>query len=236
MSRILYIFVDESGNPSDGSYYVVAGSWCISERNNPNEVLRPTIDRLITTAEASLHHEGNLSELKCSKLPTEVINNIASCLNSVEYEDQSIEHTKLPWGISYPIRFSFHSTNSQVGTELLSDLLGNFPQSVFALKTLALGTILNPVFQSGQVDNSQFDKIVIILDADPWKNPGEKMEQMLETIGVLTCPIEINTADSNAIPGLQLADLAAYSWARHERKGDCGSTVKKFHQLRFSDN
>ena len=234
MSATLYIFIDESGNPSDDSYYVVGATWCISERNDPNDVLRSTVDKLIATAESQLENTDNLPEIKCSKLPTEVINTTGSCLNRFEYDDQTIEHTNLPWQITYPIRFSIHSTNPQIGTDILSDLIGNFDTSVFAIKALSLSTVLNPIFQDGIVDTSVVNEIRVILDASTWVGPSKKMERILEDIGVPTTSISFETRDSAAVPGLQIADLAAYSWARHERKSDCGPAVDLIDQMRFA--
>lgn len=234
MPPTLYIYIDESGNPSDGSYYVVAAAWCISGRNDPTEVLRPTVDRLIAIAESQLEQSRDIPEIKSSKLPTEVINTTGGSLNSVEYDDQTVEHTSLPWQISYPIRFSIHSTNPEIGTGVLSDLFGNFDKSVFAIKTLSLGTVLNPLFQEGIVDNSFIDDVKVILDANPWQRPSEKMEAMLERLGVPMSTISFETRDSSSVPGLQIADLAAYSWARHERKSDCGPAVDLIDQMRFA--
>ena len=108
MPRYLYIFVDESGNPSSGEYYVVAGAWCISEEPNPSRTLQSTVDTLAGVADSQRESSGSVSELKGSKLPTEVLLSVIACLRNggPAYDDTSVEHQRLPWESNPPIRFT----------------------------------------------------------------------------------------------------------------------------------
>ncbi|WP_417935940.1 DUF3800 domain-containing protein [Haloarcula saliterrae] len=234
MARTLFVHVDESGNPSNGSYYVVAAPWCLSERGRANEVLRHTADELKTIAESALHGSRTLSELKGSALPVAVVNTTVGCLNQVEYDDPTIEQTRLPWEITHPIRLSVHAVNPDIGNDVLTDVIGNFDESVQELKTLALCSVLNPVFQTTHVALSTIDSMCVVLDSEVWQNPAEKVATVLDRTADEIPPIEFDSRDSKDAPGLQVADVAAYSWARHQRKGDCETAVETLHPLRFA--
>lgn len=234
MSRTLYGFIDESGNPSSGNYYVVACCWCLSERNSPNEVLRSSLDTLLETAEDLRHNPEPLGELKSSSLPPAVLENLfEGFVPEIGYDDPTITVARPPWERAQPFRYSIHSLNPDVGNEILRGVLGNHGTSVRALKTLSLASVLNPVFVDNRIDNNVFDDLSVVLDADVWKGPAESLKEALDIVDV-NLQVEFRTMDSRAVPGLQMADLGAYTWARHMRSGDCERGAKTIHNLRFS--
>jgi len=243
MQRSLYVFVDESGNVSSDEYYVVAGSWCISTQSNTSRILEPTVGSLRSTANAARERSGAISELKGSQLHPDVLGDVLSCLEqSPPYEDSSIEQQRLPWVISYPIRFTLHDMNPNLGIDVLEEILdgstrfdaGTASHPV-ALQTLALATILNPVFQSSFLDLSQITEVNVVLDAEVWETPVEHLKECLDTVSELQSPMAFETRDSEKTPGVQIADLAAYSWGRHLRRGDCGKGVAHIDRLRMAD-
>lgn len=234
MSNTLYVFVDESGNPTDGDYYVVAGSWCVSNRGRPSEVLLPTVESLRGIADSQLHDLELGDELKGDELPTSVIEMLVSSINETSYTDTTLTKNYLPWGQAAPIRYSIHEVNPNLGLEMLDNIFGTEAKSQMTLKTLALASVLNPLFADAQLDDDPFGDVHVVLDAEVWQNPVEEIERGIRLVDGDVPDVEFSTAASDAIPGLQIADLTAYSWARELRHGDCSEAVSSIHDYRFS--
>lgn len=234
MTNTLYVFIDESGNPTDGDYYVVSGTWCVSDRNRINEILLPTVENLASLAESQLHTLELDGELKGASLPTEVVEKLVCCLDDYPYDDRTITGYNLPWQVSHPLRFSVHDVNPDLGLEALDNIFSTPLSSPKALKTLSLASALNPVFSANRLDSRWFDDVQVVLDADVWTNPAKEIERGLGLVEEELPEMSFNTRDSEAVPGLQIADLAAFSWARDFRSGDCSAAVKQIHDYRFA--
>jgi len=234
MSNTLYVFVDESGNPTDGDYYVVAGSWCVSNRDRANEVLLPTVESLRGIADSQLREMELGGELKGAKLPNGVLETIVSSLKNTSYNDTTLTKNYLPWGQAAPIRHSIHEVNPNLGIEMLDNIFGTEEKSPMTLKTMALASVLNPLFSDAQLDDDPFSDVHVILDADVWQNPVAEIERGIGLLDEITPDIEFTTAASDKVPGLQIADLTAYSWARELRRGDCSQAASSIHDYRFS--
>jgi len=230
-SNLLYVFIDESGNHSKGDYYAVAGSWCLSRRTDPAEVLSPTKDRLIA------HLDQPHSELKGSKLSNEALNELVPAISSYGYEDTTVSHTTVPWTTQEPLRCTLHEVNPELATSVIADTTGAELQAPELLQTLALASVLNPIFNPDRIDRSAFTEIKVILDDTTWSRPMERIKQGIDLLTSERIPsdLQFNIRDSTKTPGVQVADLTAYSWARHLRKGDCGSAADAIHGLRFSE-
>ncbi len=241
MPRYLYIFVDESGNVHSDEYYVVAGAWCISNEPNPSRTLQSTVDTLAEIANSQRERTQPVSELKGSQLPTEVLLNVIACLRDggPAYDDSSVEHQQSPWTSSLPVRFTIHDLNPNLGIEILKETLGGsdlhggsrYPE---VLKSLSLVTILNPLVQAEVIDLTHIDQIKVVLDAEVWQNPVERIETVRNDIDEVPENMEFETRDSAQTPGLQLADVAAYTWGRQLRCGDCGRGVSQLDELRIT--
>lgn len=241
MTRYLYIFVDESGNPSSGEYYVVAGAWCISDEPNPSRALQSTVDSLAEIANSLRTSSQPISELKGSQLPTEVLLSVIECLDGgPAYDDPSVKHQQLPWAGSLPLRVTMHDLNPNLGIEILKETLGGSDLSAEsshpeALQSISLATILNPLVQAEMIDLTRIDQIKVVLDAQVWQAPTERIEAGLDVVENVPENLVFETRDSAQTPGLQLADLAAYTWARQLRFGDSGSGVALLDDLRLAD-
>jgi len=229
----LYVFIDESGNPSRSRYFTVAACWCVSSRDNIKQILQPTVGKLKNTANSHAEQSDGISELKGSKLHPEVTHAVASSLGDIEYGDQTLRTQNLPWQIAQPIRFSVHTTNPEIGVDILKEFIGNADSSILAMKTLSLVSVLNPIFKAGLVKTSSINNINVVLDDDPWTNPSKQMENTIDQVGTSLPEIEFSTPSSEAAPGLQIADIAAYSWAKHKRDGGYGTVIGKIEELRF---
>jgi hypothetical protein len=236
MSSTLYAFIDESGNPSNGDYYVVACCWCVSDRDSPEEVLRGSLDEIITGAEGMLHGDNSVNELKGSKLPTEVLIGLfENYIPHIGYDDPTIRSVHLPWNRSQPFMYSIHTLNPNLGNEILEDVFGDYDTSVRTLKTMSLASVLNPAIDGGWMNNQRINQISVTLDSDVWKRPAENLEKALDVLNH-DFKITFNTNTSHSVPGLQIADIGAYCWARNMRKGDLGKCTSVIHRNRHSGN
>jgi hypothetical protein len=77
--------------------------------------------------------------------------------------------------------------------------------------------------------------VKIILDATVWDNPAEYAQDAFDDLGDLSADVSFSTEDSARTPGLQLADMAAYSWGRHHREGDCETTLEVIDRYCFAE-
>lgn len=101
----LYIFVDESGNHSQGSDYTLAGTWCFSKQNHSEKVFNRTKDRLL-----QLIDEAEASELKGANLTTSQLNNVISTAEKFAYDDETVDH-KEQWIGGTPIGTTVHTVD-----------------------------------------------------------------------------------------------------------------------------
>lgn len=234
MSNTLYVFIDESGNETQDDYYVVAGCWCVSTETDPSAVLDPTVQRLTDMAESVLHRPDPISELKGGELPNDVLEATVRSFENYMYDDTTIPHPAIPWGIAYPFRFSVSSMNPEVGIHALRRFVPDELDAPKALRVVMLLSALDPLFRDEFLDMTRVDDITVVLDDVVWEGSAQHTRRAFDNVDDApntTFTIE----ESSATPGLQIADLAAYSWARHRRKGDCQEIIEVIDQLRFGE-
>lgn len=222
----LYVCVDESGRHVSGRCYSVAGCWFVSEVR-PTNALDRTKDKLIG---AMFDNASGVSELKGSKASTDALNEGISYLRDVVYQDGSIENLNIPWSMSIPVGFSVVAFTPDTITESISKYIDelNRPKVV---QSFALDAVLKPLVHPQQVHLDQaIDAVQVLLDSTTWEQPANDYSR--ET--VQDTDLVLETRDSQSVPGIQLADLAAYSWRRNYTNGDCGTAAGILHDLRFA--
>jgi len=235
MKTTLYIFIDESGNETQGDYYVVSSCWCVSDKRNFTEVLDPTVQRLTDVAESALHNPDPVSELKGASLPNEVIEAVVNSFDNVPYSDSTVPHHSLPWKPAYPLRFNISTINPKAATEAVGRLVGDDLEGPKTIKLLMLISVLDPLFRDSYIDHSLFDDVSVVLDAAVWKNPAAYAQRAFTQLEDFELDVSFSTEDSVRVPGLQLADISAYSWARNLRQADCEEIVKVIDRHCFSE-
>lgn len=228
----LYVFVDESGEPNTDRCYSVAGCWVVSERPDPNDILMPTKDRLIATVEGSEYGRDSISELKGAATPPSVLDSLFTYLRTGIHDDSTIRQSRFPWQVSKPIRYTLHDVNSEAGTDAIANLVGP-QQAGETLKTLALASILTPLRHERRIKTDQFDEVKVYLDAQVWQNPAQRLTEVSTLTTDDFQPLSFDTRDSKGTPGLQLADLAAYSWRRNLLHSDCETAASTLNDFRF---
>lgn len=97
------------------------------------------------------------------------------------------------------------------------------PNTPGVLQTLALAKVLNPLDSAHKIDISRIDRVRLILDADVWSDPASKIQQILAD---RKFNLTFETRDSAKTPGIQVADLMAYSLCRHTQSGDCSEAAR----------
>lgn len=231
-NNTLYVFVDESGVPGRDSIYSLAGAWTLSHEGSVRRVLEPTVGRLRSLLEASGLSPGD--ELKGSKLGKEHLNLLLSSLKEMSLEDSTVYETGAPWPPDLSVRFSVHEINQDLAGEALGDILGSELQVPVSLQTLALASILSPFVQPNSLNDGSIDECVVVLDANTWEQARQKIERGIDILQKdLPAPISLQIRDSAQTPGIQIADLAAYSWRRNLATGECVRAVNAIHECRF---
>lgn len=231
--RTLYVGIDESGNVSRGTEYAVAGCWFVSDRSNPNNVLTPTKERLLDLVDSHRHNDGPISELKGASLAPAVLDGVVPAINEYSYRDQTIETSSLPWEMSIPISFSLCTVAPHLANETISHIHGDPLSSPTTVKTVCLNSVLTPLFYSMPLSIEIVSEIVVLLDSDTWSNPAQKLQRSLSSDSSPDLDIDFRIRDSMSTPGIQMADIAVYSWLRNLRKGDCRQAAARIHNWRF---
>ncbi|MFH5800436.1 DUF3800 domain-containing protein [Haladaptatus sp. CMAA 1911] len=226
--RSLYVGIDESGNHSQDDCYVVAGCWYVSDRTEPQNVLAATKDKLLNSLREMTDAQKQKKELKEASMHPEQIEALLGEFQGHIYEDNSIVQNRLPWSMSYPAGFTVHTMESGLFRSAFSDYNGRFSE-LELMQISAVSSVLNPVFQDGIMELDGIDRIRVFFDATTWTTVGNHIDQFIDDPR-----FEFATANSQAVPGIQFADLASYSWGRNLRKGDCAGAVSLLHNLRVA--
>lgn len=222
----LYVCVDESGRQNDGRCYSVAGCWFLSN-TRPTDALDRTKDKLIGTM---FGDNSGVGELKGSKADPASLNDGISYLRQVIHEDTSIEQESFPWSLSIPIGISVVAFSPDIVLSTISKYVDELDRPR-VIQAFALNAVLKPLIHPEQVLLERaIDNVRIVLDSTTWQQPAKDYPQT-EVQGK---ELELETRDSQSIPGIQLADLAAYSWRRNYIHGDCGTAAGILHDLRFA--
>lgn len=216
MVEDLYVFVDESGQHARGEYYTVASCWCLSD-NSPQHILdnaRADLSRYISNTCGI----DDISELKGSQLPKERLGSFLRVLEDYAYEDGTVADPPYPWKQNKPFQCSYHSFNPELGKQILAEFMTE-ADAPHVLQRLSLARILSPLTDANIVDLRRVNEIHLIPDAEVWKTSANEVCNLFEE---LKGPeINVETRDSGQTPGIQIADLIAYSWRSHIKDTSC---------------
>ena len=222
----LYVFVDESGLASRGECYVVVATWCVSERTDEQHVLSQTKDRCLELI------EGCPAELKGASLAPSSIDTVVSSIESFACEDETVSRHHPAWADSIPLRYTLHTTQPT----LMQNVTKTGPDAPEQIKSHSLGAVLDPLFRPGQLELCAFSGIRVVLDAETWQRVKRRFKTAIDSRSEeYLDSVSFAVADTVSVPGIQISDLAAYSWARNRRKGDCTAAVHEVDTLRFGE-
>jgi hypothetical protein len=216
----LYVFIDESGVPGEGSFFTVAGFWCVSDRQPP-AVLQSSKDKLLEQMNTNYARREPESELKGSQIRNNGLDVLFSMLESTFREDDSIHQNPPVWSDGRVLRYTANNLNPGLMNSLIRDVSGIDRQSPHMLQTFLLSSILNPVLDNHLVDCSPVESVQVVLDAETWEAPANYIDTGLSQIENVPDNVEFTIRDSKSTPGIQFADVAAYSWAQYATEGRC---------------
>lgn len=230
----LYICIDESGVPSSGNCFTVAGCWFGSDRDRPQDILVSTSQKLLSKAATLESLSSPPSELKGKDYDSSTLGRLISHLKQLMYEDDSIRCPSRAWSMSYPLGFTVTMVQPDISAVTVDGLTNNELAIPEIMKRLALNTVLTPLFSAGLVDTSSYDRVRVLLDATVWKRAANEFQRATESRLSTDTEIDYATRNSKATPGIQFADIAAVSWRRNLLTGDCSTASGLLHDLRFA--
>lgn len=175
----------------------------------------------------------NYTEIKSASIPDDVLDALAGALRGNLESDSTIMSSSSVWSNDLPMRYSTYDSIPDVSTGIFEDILSNSFSGGQANRTVSLVSILSPLFRESLTDLESVDEIRVVLDASPWQGPVSQVEGSLSMYPDLADDIVFEIGDSRGVPGLQLADMAAYSWGRRQRNGTCGVAAGKVSNWRF---
>lgn len=220
MADDLYIFVDESGHHARGRYYTVASCWCLSD-NSPQHIFdnaRAGLSRYIS----NVCGIDNVGELKGSQLPKEYLGSLLEVFEDFVYEDGTVSDPPYPWRQTQPFQCSYHSFNPEIGKRILANYMTE-ADTPHVLQRLSLARVLSPLTDANIIDLSQIGNVHIIPDAEVWKTPANEVCDLFAELDGLEIDVEIR--NSSRTPGIQIADLIAYSRRSYTKDHSCKDAV-----------
>lgn len=225
----LYLFVDESNTHSPPGQYVVAGCWCLSPYERSTDVARASVDRLKSDIEGL--PDG---ELKGEALEETTLNSVFAYLRNARRDDRlqddSLATGDVPWRGSSPLAFTTYDSDSTVLEAVARAYLGEHDDGT-PPQVLALASVITPMFYLPEQTTVAIDERRVVLDAKTWERPSYTLRSLIERAEVLPT-LRFRTRDSDAIPGIQLADLAANLRRRQLRNGACDAGAAALNELR----
>ncbi|RYJ07760.1 hypothetical protein ELS19_19935 [Halogeometricum borinquense] len=231
MSRILYFFVDESGNASNGSSFSLVGCWCVSQRTNEREVFTPTKSHLLSTVR-DITEDSSISEIKSASLRPHVLDSAMGIVQREIHSDKTLDDPRV-WDSDQPIRYSTYTTVPDLTTDIFNGRSTGSLSAGQMTRCMSLISVVSPLLQSDLTDLDHVDEVRVILDDSVWDNPARIVGECFENLPSMDIQSSFTTADSKSVPGLQLADMAAYSWLRNQREGDCSYAKGVVDDYRF---
>lgn len=202
--RSLYVFVDESGNHSRKDCYTVAACWCVTQRNNPTNILKPTKRKIVS----KFLGDDTGQELKGEKI-TNCLNEVFYVLPSLLESDDSIHLYNLPWDEDISaVRYTVYQSDSSLGIAISEEHLGESGTGTTP-QLIALASVISPLLRMEGPEHAPISRRHVVLDDTTWERPRYTLSKIVE--GIDWSPdIRFETRKSHNAPGIQLADIAAH--------------------------
>lgn len=221
----LYVFVDESGNHSQGPNFTLAGTWCFSKCNRAGRVLVQTKDRAL-----DLIDRAGAPELKGSQLSTQELDQLVSCFDHFACSDDTVCHRE-EWIGGPAIGATIHTVDPSAAREVIEATTGERLSAPELIQSMSLLQVLNPVFSLRHRSGSPLGKIEVVLDSKTWDRPISRVSPHFQSVAGTTSGVKFNTADSKETPGIQLSDLIAYSWHQRQTQDECADAIDSINNL-----
>lgn len=224
----MYVFIDESGNHTRRDCYVVAGCWCVSDESDLGRVLRPTKNRISDNVVFDGDGPSPGRELKGARLSESKLDSTFAYMRNILRMDGTINSRDAPWN-DFPIAYTVYDSDSDVGRGITERHLGE-GRSQMSSQLIGLASITSPILRLGEQIAPSIDSYQIVLDAATWDRPSARLESIVGSLGWAPS-VSFETRDSERVPGIQLADIAAYSRRKRLRDGSCSEAMRYLHRL-----
>lgn len=213
------MFIDESGNHSTSDCYTLAGVWCLTEYDAPEEVFKPTRDRI---ANQVVQTDG---ELKGEELSDTKLDSCLFYARNVFEQDGSLVPTDC-WGTGYSAAFSVYDSDSETVRDIVTQYLGEGANASVTAQLVGLASVTSPILRLDDHVPVEIVEHNVVLDGTTWRRAGETLRRIYESSNRVS-EIRFSYRDSKNTPGIQLADLAAHARRLRLTTGDCvrGSQV-----------
>lgn len=228
---VLYVAVDESGLPTEGRCYTLVGCWYTSDRRDPTEPLSGLKDDLLQYV-ATKGRESAPVELKGGKMSAETATGVIDRVERWMWDLETVNTSSLPWQRAHPLGFTRAVYQPSAARRIIEQMSVHRTETPNVLKELALNALLTPLFHDHFSDD--YVETRVILDGDPWVKPGHRTKRRWNQLpGVSDVPT-FETRDSKAVPGIQIADVAAITWRRHVTDGRCNRAAATLHEYQVT--
>jgi hypothetical protein len=229
---VLYVAVDESGLPSEGRCYVLAGCWYSSERSDSTSPLTGLKDDLLRFV-ATRQRGQSPGELKGGKMSAETVTGVVDRMADWMWSLETIHTSNLPWKQAHPLGFTRSVFQPSDAHEMFERTAIHRSEMPNVLKELALNVVLTPLHHDRLAIDTH-DEVRVILDGDPWVRAGRRTEQRWCERTETTDAPTFETRDSTAVPGIQIADIAASTWLSHLANRNCDRAAAVLHKYRVT--
>jgi hypothetical protein len=218
----LYVAVDESGTMANDEHFEVAACWYMSDKP-PRAALKHTQESIQTQLEDTGSLPEGEREIKGKNLTSDGLDHLFGCLRDSGFEDSTVANNELPLGEASPVAYSFSGTDTDIARTVLNGG-GRGTSAEESIRALLLLSVLNPLLYHGQFGDVDRDSVQVLLDSPVWQNAKERIESSQK---VSDRAVEFEIWDSEKVPGIQFADVAAN--ARFKRHS--GETFNDAHEI-----
>jgi hypothetical protein len=221
MTNQLYVAIDESGTTTNHEQFEVAGCWYVSKKK-PRAALNETQTSIQNQLESTGYLPPGKSEIKGKDLSTDGLDHLFESLCQTAYQDSTVLNGRFPSG-NRPVRYSFHGTNPSLARAALGGV-SRETSTEESIRTMLLLSVLNPILYHSRFGYIGAEAITVLLDSSVWKGPKQKIS---DTEPVSSLPLQFEIWDSQKVPGIQFADVAANArFKRHSGKTFDGTHQK----------
>lgn len=206
----------------------MAGCWCLSESSDLGRILRPTKNRISDNVVFDSDGPSPGRELKVAMLDESTLNSTFAYMRNIFDQDQTIDTQDYPW-TDFPVAYTIYDSDSDIGRGLAQQYFGQ-GRSQTPAQLIGLSSIISPVLRLGDQISASIERYRIVLDAETWERPRSQLESIVRSVDWVPA-VDFTIRDSEQTPGIQLADIAAYSRRKRLQDGDCHEAMRYLHKL-----
>ncbi|PGF15605.1 hypothetical protein CP556_05355 [Natrinema sp. CBA1119] len=161
-------------------------------------------------------------------LDESTLNSTFAYMRNIFDQDQTIDTQDYPW-TDFPVAYTIYDSDSDIGRGLAQQYFGQ-GRSQTPAQLIGLSSIISPVLRLGDQISASIERYRRVLDAETWVRPRSQLESIVQSLDWVPA-VDFTIRDSEQTPGIQLADIAAYSRRKRLQDGDCHEAMRYLHKL-----